>query len=161
NKRFRLSQSDAGWDYNYSYPPGGVPRPSMTAAGLLGLAVGHGVTADLQGDDPARANGDEAVEKGMKALSESIGVALGDKKGDTILPPQDLYFLWSVERVGVLYNRRTIADKEWYPWGAEILVDNQQEDGSWQQSYGGPLDTSFALLFLKRANLASDLSTKL
>ena len=47
----------------------------------------------------------------------------------------NLYFLWTLERVGVLYNRREIAGKDWYAWGAELLVDHQAEDGSWH--HGG------------------------
>ena len=44
----------------------------------------------------------------------------------------NLYFLWSVERVAVLYNLPTIGKKEWYRWGAEILVANQKKDGNWE-----------------------------
>jgi hypothetical protein len=77
----------------------------------------------------------------------------------------DLYYLWSVERVGVLYGRKNIAGKEWYPWGARLLLAAQNGNGGWGK--GGSyistpaVDTCFALLFLKRANLVKDLSAKL
>ena len=152
--RFQLSQTPSGgWGYNYSPHPGGGEGPAMTGAGLLGLAVGHGVTSDLKGADVEAAGEDPQVEHGMTALSRFIG-------------PQTngLYFMWSVERVGMLYNRRTIGDKDWYPWGADFLLKKQQADGSWRDGgYFGSspnLDTTFALLFLKRANLAKDLSSK-
>jgi hypothetical protein len=78
---------------------------------------------------------------------------------------QNLYFLWSVERVGVLYNLATIGTKDWYRWGAEILVANQQQAGHWDKGgYHGAdptIDTCLALLFLKRANLATDLGGRL
>ena len=61
----------------------------------------------------------------------------------------------------MLYGRKSMDDKEWYPWGAEELVDSQSDDGSWPKMYEPPTDTCLALLFLKRANLAKDLSTKL
>ena len=65
----------------------------------------------------------------------------------------------------MLYNLRKINDKDWYPWGAEMLVDQQQQDGSWANGgYPGAMptaDSCFALLFLKRANLAKDLTDKL
>ena len=135
----------------------------MTGAGLLGLAVGHGVTADLKGADVQAAGADPQVERGMKVLAGYIrsmkepGYLNGQMAG--------LYFLWSVERVGMLYGRRTIDGTEWYPWGVDLLLPAQQSDGSWfTNGYFGatPIsDTSFALLFLKRANLAKDLSTKL
>ncbi len=83
--------------------------------------------------------------------------------------PINLYFLWSLERVGVMYNVTNIGDKDWYRWGAELIVAHQKPDGSWVDgSYpgGNPgeaarIDSCFALLFLKRANLAKDLSRKL
>jgi hypothetical protein len=81
------------------------------------------------------------------------------------LPMANLYFLWSVERVAVLYDLQTIGGKDWYRWGAEILVANQGPHGNWANGgYHGAspvLDTSLALLFLKRANLAKDLTNKL
>src|SRR5207302_534180 len=50
-------------------------------------------------------------------------------------------------------------------WGAEILVANQAENGNWDKGgYHGAkptLDTCLALLFLKRANLARDLTNKI
>jgi hypothetical protein len=76
------------------------------------------------------------------------------------VPLIDLYFLWSVERVGVIYNLRKIGSKDWYGWGAEILVANQTPQGKWEKggnSNSTPvIDTCFALLFLKRANLAKE-----
>jgi len=65
----------------------------------------------------------------------------------------------------VLFNRRQIGGKDWYSWGAELLLDHQNADGSWMAGgYPGAMpivDTCFALLFLKRANLAKDLTKKL
>jgi hypothetical protein len=154
----------------------------MTAAGLLGLAVGWAVEADAAGDAPARGE-DPAVEKGMRALAASVGA--GRTLGDVTVPGAallgkvgpaseasaavaealDLYFLWSVERVGVLFNRRSVGGKEWYPWGVGLLLDAQRDNGGWGKRgsfVSAPaIDTSFALLFLKRADLARGLSDKL
>jgi hypothetical protein len=73
--------------------------------------------------------------------------------------------LWTLERVAVLYNLDEVDGKDWYHWGAEVLLDTQRADGSWHVGgYPGNLptvDTSFALLFLKRANLVRDLSKRL
>jgi hypothetical protein len=77
----------------------------------------------------------------------------------------DLYLLWSIERVGVIYDVREIqpgnGGTDWYNWGAEIIVANQKENGQWQDRFPGVPDTCFALLFLKRANIAKDLTDKL
>ena len=165
-RRFQVSQTPAGgWAYQYERNPRGGETPTMTGAGLLGLAVGHGLTADLRGADRQTADEDPRVEKGMKLVGTFIGRAHGRGKARTRPLERNYYFLWSVERVGMLYGRKTMGDKEWYPWGAEDLIELQGENGDWR---GGtyPMaqpvpDTCFALLFLKRANLAKDLTNKL
>jgi hypothetical protein len=73
----------------------------------------------------------------------------------------DLYFLWSVERVAVLYNLKTVGQIDWYAWGSKLLLANQQSDGSWRERLPGIPDTCFALLFLRRANLIKDLTERL
>jgi len=50
---------------------------------------------------------------------------------------ENLYFLWSVERVAVLYDLKTIGGKDWYGWGAQILLANQRGAGNW--TGGGPV----------------------
>jgi hypothetical protein len=155
-RRFRSSQTrDGGW--GYSYQPGShAQSPSMTGAGLLGLAVGHGLVRS--GDNPVRgAIRDPEIERGFRYLARHIGGQLG---GDI-----NLYFLWTLERVGVLYSQRTIDKKDWYAWGARRLLERQGKEGEWGVGgYHGSqplMDTCFALLFLKRANLTHDLSRKL
>jgi hypothetical protein len=73
----------------------------------------------------------------------------------------DLYFLWSLERVAVVYDRKQIGGKDWYDWGADVILKHQRDDGSWADRFPGVPDTCFALLFLRRANLARDLTDKL
>ena len=161
-RRFQVSQTPkGGWAYHYQLHPGGDDSPSMTGAGLLGLAVGRGVTADLKSSDADAAGEDPLVEKAMRMLSDHIGARVDAKVRRKGARGANYYLLWSLERVGMLYGRKTFGDKEWYPWGAEELVDAQKADGSWPNQYEAPTDTCFALLFLKRANLAKDLSAKL
>ena len=99
-----------------------------------------------------------ALRRGLAMLGREI-----DRPGDK--RPPDLYFLWSLERVGVLFNLPKIEDKDWYAWGAKALLAKQARDDSWAgSSYFGSssiVDTCFALLFLKQANLAQDLTAKL
>jgi hypothetical protein len=72
------------------------------------------------------------------------------------------YFLFSLERMAVAYGLPTIGDKDWYDPGADFLLSRQNPDGSWTGQYDqGGADTCFALLFLRRANLAQDLSVTL
>jgi hypothetical protein len=145
---------DGAWFYT---PQDGMTSnqwPSMTCSGLLGLAMAHGLTE--KAGKPLK---DPAIRRGLAMLGREI-----NRPGD--LRPLDLYFLWSLERVGVLFKLAKIENKDWYTWGYKRLLATQAAaDGSWQGStyYGtNPLlDTCFALLFLKQANLAADLTSKL
>jgi hypothetical protein len=73
----------------------------------------------------------------------------------------DTYFLWSLERVGVVYGMDKIGGVDWYDVGSTALVRSQGPDGSWNfGTYGAEVNTAFAILFLTKANLARDLSSK-
>jgi hypothetical protein len=166
-RRFQTSQNaDGGWGYLYRNGGGAGPAgfnnsrfaaPAMTCAGLLGLAVGHGVA----GKRAEKEKVDPAVTKGFVALSRFVGKPDEPHTGRR----ENLYLLWSIERVAVLYDLPMIAGKDWYRWAAQMLVKSQQEEGSWSNSgYWGSspvIDTCFALLVLKRANLTGDLGSRL
>jgi hypothetical protein len=173
---FRATQNaDGGWGY--------LPRfrstHTMTCAGLLALAVAHGTAqeaalrteaaprkarpgvADKKTIDLAH---DAAVQKGLLALSTAIQPpkAVGDK----VVIPKGLrnhpyYFFWSLERIAVALGLQTIGRKDWYAWGSDLLVASQGRDGTWEADYGPQVDTCFALLFLRRANLVKDLTAHL
>jgi hypothetical protein len=141
---------------------------SMICVGLMGLAIGRG----LQLATPGSVTGlqkDIHVLKGLAALSKRLGKPAG--RMDKPVPFLDVYFLWSVERVAMLYDLRTIGDKDWYRWGAESLVTNQAKGGWWtgespqlewtgkrNYDYKAALTTAFALLFLKRAHPMKELT---
>jgi hypothetical protein len=164
-RRYQNSQNtDGSWGYYYRFGGGAGPLPfptpnCMTPAGLIGLAVGHGLAGPRQAGQPMQ---DAQIVKGLTALGSSVGQPV-DHRG--MVPMQSLYFLWSLERVAVLYDLPTIGGKDWYRWGAQVLVRNQQSEGSWAGGlflgFNPPLDTSLALLFLRCSNLAKDLTAKL
>jgi hypothetical protein len=171
--RFRASQhADGGWGYFDSQEEAMHGRmagstASMTCAGLLGLAVADGNYSEAirekkpGGKYTRDINKDTNLRRGLAAL----GTAIGQPKERGPVPRvggRTYYFLWSLERVAVALDLKTIGKKDWYAWGAEVLLANQQADGSWQGNYGAcGADTCFALLFLKRANLAPDLTSQL
>ncbi len=155
-RRFIRSQdpTDGGWGYQV----GAASKNTMTCVGLIGLAMGHGVDANV---GKGKAKQDAAIQNGLLALGRYVGTPSNDPQ-----PPQpNLYFLWALERVAMLYDLRTIGGKDWYGWGALALMANQNEEGFWTGGgYPGAnphCDTCFALLFLKRSNLAPDLTETL
>lgn len=167
DQRFLTSQhQDGGWGYQYNLTG---TTPSMTCVGLIGLAVGHGSYKESLGADWKKvatqsAKQDPNIQGGLAALHKYIGVA--PNNWDQKVPLKNLYFLWSVERVAMLYNLKTIGNKDWYNWAAQMLVVNQQPDGQWGlcEHYHGQsptLNTCLSLLILKRANFVPDLTESL
>jgi hypothetical protein len=153
-KHFSTSQlPDGGWGYSYRGNPI-FPTQSMTCSGLLGMAVGLGINREAKAQDPTL---ERKVQDAIALLSKNVQNPTGRWQG---LPLADLYYLWSVERVAVIYKLPRIGDKQWYPWGAEMLISNQAGDGSWNY-HNQAVGTSLAMLFLKRINLARGLETKL
>jgi hypothetical protein len=163
--RFRSCQEDDGtWGYSWGDKQ---RKDSMTCAGLLGLAIGRGI--DPMAGGGQKLTDDQAVKKAFAYLAAKVigkePVRKGPGRGDSSIIKADawgdLYCMWSLERVAMIFNLREIGGKKWYPWGADVLIKTQNADGQWCDSFPGVVDTCFALLFLKRANLAKDLTAKL
>jgi hypothetical protein len=98
-----------------------------------------------------------AIHKGLANLATVLEGHLPQGKGKrirNIALGRDYYFLWSLERVGVIFGLEKIGNVDWYQYGADLLIPAQKPNGSW----GNRVDTSFALLFLARSNVVRDLS---
>lgn len=167
-------QADGCWIY-----PGAGLKATSTCAGLLSLAIEVALLEDKEFtsiprvNTPTEAKKTKAdVEKAFAFVAKTIGRHKNDAPTGTSLgygggyfdadAVGDLYFLWTLERVGVIYSRDVIGGKDWFDWGYPIVLKAQRPDGSWDEPHKvpfGPLiDTPFALLFLKRANIARDLT---
>jgi hypothetical protein len=162
-RRYQTCQNrDGSWGYGFCFAGGLQERPAMTCVGLLGLAVGQGIAQSGRAGNGLQPSDLDRIRAGFAALSRHVGQPSGTWRNQ---PLKDLYFLWSVERVAVLYSLTTIGEHDWYRWGAEMLVANQQKRGFWTGGgYPGSsstVDTCLALLFLKRANFLPDLTAKL
>jgi hypothetical protein len=157
--------------------------PAMTCAGLLGIGLAYGAwneaalrtepkkeepagkpkAPEVKPLDPSKDKAVVAAFRLLGAWVDSMGRWEGGKA-----PQLDFrsgrfyYFLWSLERVCVAYGVETIGKTDWYDFGAQVLLANQGADGGWDNGdfRNGP-DTCFALLVLRRANLAPDLTRAL
>jgi hypothetical protein len=170
----RFERSQLGW---YQYSKNAWSNGSMICVDLLGLAIGRGLKLSTLASARASQR-DLHILTRLVALYADIGTPTGQM--DNPVPTRDAYFLWSLERVGMLYNLPTLDDKEWYRWGAEVLVSNQLDSGEFNakdseetprlgmarrvpgaSTYGPMLKTAFALLFLKHSHPMKDLTPKL
>jgi hypothetical protein len=119
---------------------------------------------------PAAGRPADARDLVVQRAFAGLGLTLADQirgKGlivptNAILGTGDLYFLWSLERVGVIYGVDKIGGFDWYDLGSTALVRSQNADGTWNfgKTFGAEVNTAFAVLFLCKANLARDLSSK-
>jgi hypothetical protein len=163
-QRFVKTQAaDGGWAYvNEVKGEKAASGEAMTGAGLFCLAVAQANVirnALKAGKKPDSSTGTTLLEnpvfaKGFKRTGDFV-------KG--VGPGSGRYFLWSVERVGVLLGLEQIGEVDWFQKGADGLLKTQREDGGWPSAWAdsdkeGLSDTCFALLFLRRANLGSDIS---
>ncbi|MDA1018145.1 MAG: hypothetical protein O3A00_27285 [Planctomycetota bacterium] len=66
------------------------------------------------------------------------------------------YYLYTIERLFALENKRAFAGRDWYGEGSSQLIKLQESDGSWKKEAGRTNSgvegqTAFAILFLARA----------
>ncbi|HLF94230.1 MAG TPA: prenyltransferase/squalene oxidase repeat-containing protein [Planctomycetota bacterium] len=129
------STAGRGWNYGR----GGTAYGSMTAGAVGALTIcDHILGIDWRKDDAANA--------GVHWLRENFSVIENPGRQ----AHHHYYYLYGLERAGMLYGTETFGKREWYPEGAAYLLERQRADGSW----GDPVDTCFAILFLRRATHA-------
>ena len=149
-----------GWGYVYSGPGNDHPAASqshslqagnsMTAACVASLIVlksvlGKGRTYERKYADQV----DRAIRDGIAYLARNWTVR--DQR-------HPYYYLYGLERVGVLSGCFEFGGHDWYSEGAAQLVSDQGRDGSWGSSQAvtnmtqvnALPQTSFAVLFLAR-----------
>ncbi len=133
-------------------------KNSMTFAALFCLTVSRAtrIREGKSGTTETEAEKDEA-----KTLMEDPVFKKGLKKaGDWVKAGSGVrYYLWSTERLGVLLGQDTFGGVNWFDKGASYLINSQNSDnGAWESETKTLSDTSFAILFLRKANLGSDIS---
>ena len=146
------------WGYFVAKPPGAEVTDqgygSMTCAGLTSLIIAESELFALgELDETLRKRIDTAKKQGLAWVQENYTVR-GCPPSAGFWSVFYFYYLYSLERVGVLYGIQRIGGHDWYLEGSILLVRSQREDGSWESYDEIPiLDTAFALLFLKRATI--------
>ena len=70
---------------------------------------------------------------------------------------ENYYYMYGLERAGMLYGVESFGGHNWYFEGAKFLLEHQSGDGSWgkrENKDENTWDTCFAILFLKKATRA-------
>lgn len=160
--RFHETQNPSG---GWGYAIRGPSKNTMTCVGLLGLAMSHGAAVEAYVDAASKSKippqpplEDKYIKEGLWALGQFVD---GDDERRGLAGRLDFYYLWTLERVGMLYQREKFGNHDWYQTGVKILLEKQISDGSWQEHYNPIADTSFALLFLNRSDLVRELTSNL
>ncbi|HEV3021772.1 MAG TPA: DUF4159 domain-containing protein, partial [Pirellulales bacterium] len=148
-------------DGSWSYKPG-LPNPtgSMTSAGIAAMII----TSDRLSKGDAEVNGDRVSCCGVQEANSEIArglawmgrnFAVHNNPGAHGAQGWLLYYLYGIERVGRLTNRRFLGEHDWYREGAALLVSTQDKlSGFWTGT--GVVEefphvgTSLALLFLAK-----------
>jgi hypothetical protein len=108
---------------------------------------------------------DPAVRSGLAWLVAhwSVTENLGPIEFDSSTKTELYYYLYALERAGMLVGIEKIGKHDWYAEGAEAILAAQKPDGSWDDgaSRGNSTwDTCFAVLFLKKATHRLDVASE-
>jgi hypothetical protein len=123
------------------------PTGSMTSAGLCSLILCQQAlhrSGAFKRDYSKRTR--TAIRDALAWLEEYYDITENPFRGGAWWT----YYLYNIERAGVLLDMRFIGTRDWYQEGSEELMSIQNRNGSFA---GGLVNTAFALLFLKRATV--------
>ncbi len=134
----KSQNDDGGWAYGSK---GKESYGSMTAGGMASLST----LVYLMGSAPRL---DPRLAAARKWLADRWTVT--DNPKFTMNPKDNhlFYYLYALERAGTLFGTELFGSHEWYPEGAKFILEQQKDNGSWN-NYA--VDTCFAILFLRRA----------
>jgi hypothetical protein len=138
-----------GWGYRIT--DGAEPYGSMTAGAVGAVAIyDHLLDKDFRKDP--------VVQGGLAWLAKNYSVTENPGArvhfGDGGRQAARYYYLYALERAGILTGQPLLANKDWYLDGARVLLADQGADGSWNKNSSGEnavWQTCFAILFLKKA----------
>jgi len=143
DRHFRSVQlPGGGWSYVYEDPEPEDAYGSITAAVAAGLLLCH---ERLAGHEPQETSADRLriVQDGIAWLAEHYTLDENPNRGLAWY----YFWLYSLERLGVISGRRTIGDHDWFREGTDLLVRGQRPDGRWTQRL---YNDALCLLFLAK-----------
>ena len=153
---YRVAWTEDAKARGFRYIPDGSPtegmKPvtgSMTTAGMACLAICQDELWGSRKFTPElRLTSRRGIRDALAWMQDNFDVTRnpGEPAG-----AWHYYYLYGMERAGILARARFMGKHDWYFEGAEWLLTEQRSDGSWFQEDDPQLDTAFAVLFLKRS----------
>ena len=126
-----------GWNYKKPGDGEGDGKPTHAmSAGAVGATV---IYEYMLGRDFRK---DKVTKAGVEWLGKNFAVNT------------NYYYMYALERAGILYDVESFGGNNWYFKGVPVLLANQNGDGSWgkrAEKDENTWDTCFAILFLTRA----------
>jgi len=121
----------------------------MTTAGMAGVAICQDELWPSRKFTPAmRKRSRRSLRDALAWLQDNFDVTRNPGEPDG---GWHYYYLYGMERAGILSRSRFFGQYDWYKQGADYLIERQRSDGSWVRSGDPQIDTAFAVLFLKRS----------
>ena len=151
----KAQNNDGSWAYKPDSDGGG--SGSMTSAGIASMIISSGVLST----GGAKVNGDnilclpdtdrkeeKQIEDGLRWFAGKNIITENPGGGNSWY----YYYLYALERVGRMTNRRFIGRYDWYREGTARLLNLRDPiEGYWMSSGESPVvSTAFALLFLSK-----------
>ena len=127
DRHFRSVQLDTGgWSYVYHAADPGDAYGSITAAVAAGLYLCH---ERLAGSEPSATTRERlaVLEKGLGWIARHYTLQENPNRSLAWY----YFWLYSLERLGVISGRRTFGDHDWFREGTALLVRGQRSDGRW------------------------------
>ena len=128
-----------GWNYRDEAVDKRKAYGSMTAGATGSLAIYY----FIQGKDYRN---NSSIKAGLNWLASNFSVTQNPGRNASWY----LYYLYGLERAGVLCDAKLMGKRDWYVEGAKQLLKIQKDNGSWTDR-NATWGTCFAILFLKKA----------
>ena len=156
----RTQEPDGSWRYRHGVA--GLPKSgSMTAAGLASLFI---TGAQLQAaancgctkTKSARYRTHQPAARALAWLAKNYAI---DRNPGLPTGAWHHYYLYTLERVGMIGGLQALGGRDWFREGAEYLVTQQMADGRFRRSKarGGGVareyELAFAILFLAKGRV--------
>ncbi len=157
------SDEARGWGYLPKHDEKHPSTGSMTTAALAALITAKSELYNLKvlpKNKKLEERIDKSINDGICWLGHHFSVKMNPDDKDKA-KSWHYYYLYGLERAGILAQTEFFGQHAWYVEGAKYLIENQKTDGHWEGGTKPISDTCFALLFLKRATVPVKIPLKI